>query len=214
MHLRGAATTAQCKKAQKVSRIEFFRSAPLSYIPRSALVVIVKVFGQLLPQHFISFALMTEYYSAFEQSLLDVFGKIAPKIDDRRAHDAGKPVIPLVQDGRLGRLYLDRKIYCSVPSRCIRSPIQGCFRRVFCPLHYLGLLAFRRLALTLFSTTVTDGRNGMTSNNGRGAIAENRFAQSSLNCHLKLCQQRMVFDECCEMRRDELTVDGLVAIRG
>jgi hypothetical protein len=29
-------------------------------------VVIVKVLGQLLPQHFISLALMTEYYSAFE----------------------------------------------------------------------------------------------------------------------------------------------------
>jgi hypothetical protein len=74
---------------------------------------------------------MTEYYSAFEQPLLDRFGKIGPKIDDRRAHDAGKPVIPLVQDGQLGPLDLDRKIYCSVPSRCIRSPIQGCFRRVF-----------------------------------------------------------------------------------
>jgi hypothetical protein len=92
--------------------------------------------------------------------LLDVFGKIVPKIDDRRAHDAGKTLIPLVQDGRLGRLYLEHKIYCSVPSRRIRSPIQGCFRRVFCSLHYLGLLAFRRLTLTLFSTTVTDGRNG------------------------------------------------------
>jgi hypothetical protein len=136
------------------------KSAPLSYIPRSALVVVVKVFGQLLPQHFISLALMTEYYSAFEQPLLDVFGKIAPKIDDRRAHDAGKPLIPLVQDGQLGRRYLEHKIYCSVPSRRIRSPIQGCFRRVFCSLHYLGVLALRRLTLTLFSTTVTDGRNG------------------------------------------------------
>jgi hypothetical protein len=96
-------------------------------------VVVVKVFGQLLPQHFISLALMTEYYSAFEQPLLDVFGKIAPKIDDRRAHDAGKPLIPLVQDGRLGRLYLDD--ISIAPSRPVVSGVRskvafvGCFVR-------------------------------------------------------------------------------------
>jgi hypothetical protein len=74
-------------------------------------VVVVKVFSQLLPQHFISLALMTECYSAFKQPRLDVFGKITPKIDHRRTHDAGTPIIiPLVQDD--GRFYLGDKIYC------------------------------------------------------------------------------------------------------
>ena len=77
-------------------------------------MVVVKVFGQLLPQHFISLALMTECYSAFKQPLLDVFGKITPKIDHRRTHDAGKPIIiPLVQDD--GRFHLGDKIYCPRP---------------------------------------------------------------------------------------------------
>ena len=95
-------------------------------------MVVVEVCSQLLPQHFISLALMTECYSAFKQPLLDVFGKITPKIDHRRTHDAGKPIIiPLVQDD--GRFHLGDKIYCPVPSRRIRSPIQACFRSVLLP---------------------------------------------------------------------------------
>jgi hypothetical protein len=94
-------------------------------------VVVVKVFGQLLPQHFISLALMTECYSTFKQPLLDVLGKITPKIDHRGTHDASKPIITLVQDDGLGRFYLGDKIYCSVASGRIRSPIQRCSRRCF-----------------------------------------------------------------------------------
>src|SRR6266404_6735155 len=127
--------------ATSKSRHAYFQKQKITafvLIPRSALVVAVKVFGQLLPQHFISVALMAECYSAFKQPLLDVLGKIAPKIVDRRTHDAGKPILPLVRHGGLGRFYLDDKIYCSVPSRRIRSPIQRCFRRVFRSLHYLA----------------------------------------------------------------------------
>ncbi len=145
--------------ATSKSRHAYFQKQKITafvLIPRSALVVVVKVFGQLLPQHFISLALMTECYSAFKQPLLDVLGKIAPKIDDRRTHDAGKPIIPLVQHDGLRRFHLGDKIYCSVPSRRIRSPIQRCFRRVFRLLHYWGLLALRRLTLTL----ILHDRNG------------------------------------------------------
>jgi hypothetical protein len=96
-------------------------------------VVVVKVFSQLLPQHFISLALMTECYSAFKQPLLDVFGKITPKIDHRRTHDAGKPIIiPLVQDD--GRFHLGDKIYCPVPSYQKSDPTLLSFGLLFASL--------------------------------------------------------------------------------
>jgi hypothetical protein len=96
-------------------------------------VVVVKVFCQLLPQHFISLALMTECYSAFKQPLLDVFGKITPKVDDRRTHDASKPIIvSLVQDD--GRFRVGDKIYCPVPSYQNSDPTLLSFALLFASL--------------------------------------------------------------------------------
>jgi hypothetical protein len=96
-------------------------------------VVVVKVFSQLLPQHFISHALMTECYSAFKQPLLDVFGKTTPKIDHRRTHDVGKPIIiPLVQDD--GRFHLGDLLPRPVPSYQKSDPTLLSFGRLFASL--------------------------------------------------------------------------------
>ena len=107
-------------------------------------MVVVEVFGQLLPQHFISLTLMTEYYSAFKQPLLDVFGKITPEVDDRRTHDASKPIIvPLVQND--GRFRLGNKIYCAVPSVVSEGRSNVAFGRSFVRFIDLGLLVLRKI---------------------------------------------------------------------
>ena len=116
-------------------------------IPRSALVVVVKVFGQLLPQHFISLALMTECYSAFKQPLLDVLGKIAPKIDDRRTMTrANRSSLWFGMAGSDDSTLTTKSI---APSRPVVSGVLSNVAFVGCFVRFIIWPPLRRLTLTL-----------------------------------------------------------------
>ena len=54
--------------------------------------MVMKEFGELLSQHFIAFATVTEHDGALEQCLLNLLRQLAPKSDDGSAHDVREAV--------------------------------------------------------------------------------------------------------------------------
>jgi hypothetical protein len=60
-------------------------------------MVIVEKLGQLLPQAFVAFALVTENDRAFEEGFLQFLGQMAPKVERGRAKNE---TIALIRCGR------------------------------------------------------------------------------------------------------------------